>query len=975
MHRAIIIAIFLVILCPNHGKPALTQSSRVYYHAKTKRLVYTMDRERNRIPDFSYVGYKHGNVSIPNIQTTVTISPPKSGDATDIINRAIAQISSRTVNSRTGFRGAVYMKPGVYKVSGIIRIGTSGIVLRGAGNGDDPRRNTIIEATGRSAAQPQVIIGGTGRNGWSPVIKGSQQDITTRFLDIGSTQFQVADVNPYQVGDTIVIMYPLTQSLLRTMRFGDTSPPWTADGDSIVFNRNIIAINRARKMITIDVSLPEKLDSSLSKPYIYKYDKNRYARDIGIERLRVRILSPRGPTDEDHAQNGILLMGVDDAWVRNCTVTGFVRSGIVTSTATRVSVLDSVAVDPFGQLTPGNFYNFAAESFSNLILFRNVFARNGRHHFVVNGATRSSSVVFQNCTSTRANSPSEGHRKWSMGLLYDNCVFDTAIETRALALYNRGSMGSSHGWSAAHSVAWRVSNFRPGTKIPSGFIIIQKPPNAQNYAIGCKATAVTGKKPPAPFAQADGWIENIADVFPYSLYYAQIGERLRRDIGGVFATARAIKRRSVENEAETLYVTVTVTEKMCPTDLPSSEAEAKMAANATLEDGNQLGETQSHVIGKRAVEETPTIISENPVETNVVDTRDKDSMFDDISFDDEQTPAFDENGNEIIPDEFDLYEEYTPDLGGADLEGMDFSSLFGDLEQPITGDEELFIPDDTVEEPESPNQSDASGPKLAKRSVNPTSATDNSETTNPVNVENPPKPTSYVTETTVSIGFVGIALATLGAIMYKYKSTHLTTSPLKQNPTTTSSASASTSSDDSDSDTSPITTTKSSASRKRSPTADSITSLKDFVSKSVATVSVPGISPSKSRSRTATNENSILPLTRSRNPTSEGTCLNGGLVNHNQIIANGNGNANTNTNTNANVKTVLVGVKRSRSATHDGVTSLALRGKTTDETIAEVTEEDKAEGTVVPLNQETEKQGATKLTEGNGKDGETELIV
>jgi len=59
-------------------------------------------------------------------------------------------------------------------------------------------------------------------------------------------------------------------------------------------------------------------------------------------------------------------------------------------------------------------------------------------------------------------------------------------------------------------------------------LIVQKPPTAQNYAIGCKGLHVTGVKPPAPFDESQGFIEgtNTAGLYPQSLYLAQLEDRL-----------------------------------------------------------------------------------------------------------------------------------------------------------------------------------------------------------------------------------------------------------------------------------------------------------------------------------------------------------------------------------------------------------------------------------------------------------------
>jgi hypothetical protein len=112
---------------------------------------------------------------------------------------------------------------------------------------------------------------------------------------------------------------------------------------------------------------------------------------------------------------------------------------------------------------------------------------------------------------------------WSQGLLYDNLKeINTNVTSgnHVLGLYNRGDFGSGHGWASVHSVAWNCN-------VGTSNIIIQKPPTAQNYGIGCIGN-VTGVKPPAPFSHPQGYIEgtNVSGLNPQSLYLAQLSERL-----------------------------------------------------------------------------------------------------------------------------------------------------------------------------------------------------------------------------------------------------------------------------------------------------------------------------------------------------------------------------------------------------------------------------------------------------------------
>ena len=51
------------------------QSSDIIYKDGNGNLNYVSDAEDNRIPDFSFAGYRSGEAAIPNVPVQVTIAP------------------------------------------------------------------------------------------------------------------------------------------------------------------------------------------------------------------------------------------------------------------------------------------------------------------------------------------------------------------------------------------------------------------------------------------------------------------------------------------------------------------------------------------------------------------------------------------------------------------------------------------------------------------------------------------------------------------------------------------------------------------------------------------------------------------------------------------------------------------------------------------------------------------------------------
>jgi hypothetical protein len=505
------------LCCVVVSASAQWQSSRVYYDG-AGHLTYVADSAGNRIPDFSHAGYKGGGVPLPGI-SVVKSTYPQAGDNTARLQAAIDSVGALPAD-QNGFRGTLLLAPGVYNVYGTLYLRTSGVVLRGSGDGGDSLTSTIIFGRGDTPHQRTIIeAGGGSETLWRDSLAGSRTNILNDTLLVGASSFRVAYPARFAVGDNIILYHPCTDLWLQAIEYGgpDTSEGWTVGSQPIVYNRYITRISD--DTVTIDVPVFNTLVRSLSQSYIYKYTRSGLRTKIGIENLRVDI-ETAGGTDENHAWHAIEMQQIEDSWIRKCTMLHFGQSGVMTHTATRITIDSCQALEPVSIITGERRYNFNMYSGSQQILVSHCTTSYGRHDYVSNGTSWTSGCVFLDCLSIHTYSSSEGHRRWTMGFLYDNIVFTGASTSTILGLYNRGSYGTSHGWGIAHSVLWNCD-------ATGHTVLVQQPPTAQNYAIGCKGT-VTGATPPAPFVHPQGYIEgtNQSGLNPRSLYLAQLGERM-----------------------------------------------------------------------------------------------------------------------------------------------------------------------------------------------------------------------------------------------------------------------------------------------------------------------------------------------------------------------------------------------------------------------------------------------------------------
>ncbi|MGN1239576.1 MAG: T9SS type A sorting domain-containing protein [Paludibacteraceae bacterium] len=482
------------------------------------------------LPDFSHAGYHGADLDLPDVPTVKTISPIQ-GDNTAHIQAAIDSVGTLPLDAN-GHRGALLLKAGRYPVSGTIYIDYDGVVLRGEGDEED---GSVIYATGDTPHQRDVVvIGNRTKRVWGAAEKaGTRQDITDPVVPTGRDTITVADASAYHAGDEIIIFHPCSSAWLNAVNRGgvpypDPSAPEEADerwneGDyPITYHRYIRHIDGNR--LTLDAPVFYTLNRSLSQSYCYIPNLNGTYTESAIEDIRIEIESAGG-TDENHAWQAVRFRSIENAWAKGCTFVGFGQSGIITEACRRSTFRDCQALDPVGIVTGERMYNFNTYLHTQLCLFQDCYARNGRHHYISNGTSGTSGNVFLHCVSDGVQNANEGHRAWTQGMLYDGHQEVNLCRQFVLGLYNRVAMGTGHGWSAVHSVLWNCD-----VDEDYGTIGLQKPPTAQNYAIGCHAKKITGK----PVSASDfpiGYVEgqNTDGLEPASLYLAQLLQRHNQD--------------------------------------------------------------------------------------------------------------------------------------------------------------------------------------------------------------------------------------------------------------------------------------------------------------------------------------------------------------------------------------------------------------------------------------------------------------
>jgi hypothetical protein len=510
----LLIAALAADLAAGQAAPA----SAWVYRGPDGRLVYKADERGNRIPDFSNVGYRGGGVAIPDVPVKATVDP-LPGDAGPRIQAAIDEVSRLAPDAR-GCRGAVRLKKGRYEIAGSLFIRVGGVVLRGEGEDED---GTVLVAMG-ARQRSLIVVGGKEarvaneeEGGGTPASMAGGalwRAVTDDYVPVGAHRFHLDRVDGLKVGEEIVIKRPSTAAWIHEIgmdRIPSSDHPviqWRAGSKDLYFTRTITAIDGGE--ITVDAPLVNALDKKFGGGQVTLLTRDDAIEETGVENLRGDS-DYRGRNDERHGWVFIDLANVRNAWVRRVTSIHFGYGCIYVRRQAREITIDACScLDPISKLLGGRRYCFALDG--QLTLVEHCYARNGRHAFVMH-AQAAGPNVFYDCFSDQTYADSGPHHRWSVGVLYDNVrvvVSPNHFEPNSggLNIRNRGNSGTGHGWTGANQVAWNCA---------ARGMIIEQPPTAQNWAIGCVAKTHSGDA---------YWDSFGSPVQPQSLYLSQLRERL-----------------------------------------------------------------------------------------------------------------------------------------------------------------------------------------------------------------------------------------------------------------------------------------------------------------------------------------------------------------------------------------------------------------------------------------------------------------
>ncbi len=515
--------------------------SSIAFPGKDGKLIYVPDYLGNKIPDYSYTGYMQGKEDIPSLPVIMTLEP-EPGDDTQRIQKALDEIGDLQPDEN-GMRGTLLLNKGIYEIEGQINISKSGVALRGQGSGDikemwlDPSEKlTLEELKNKVSSQNATVLIATGKSrrilinikGLSGVEleQGTMTKITDMYVPVGANSFHVKDPETFSIGDKVIVQRIGNENWIQEIGMnqipGDNITQWKAF--DLDFEHTIVEIEENR--ITVDSAIMCAIDSRWGGGRMYRYDDPGRITMSGVENLRV--ISYWMPNEDEvddtrHADRCIVISNARDCWVKDVATEHFYSEtlgGIYTDYSSKnITIKKSSVLIAHPDFYAGPGYDSSGRTFyeTNVYVGRYAFHLAGqgglvsecytlhsRHAYVVN-ARVSGPNVFYMSEGKYSLTNSEPHHRWSVGGLYDN-IRDN------IAVMNRLSSGTGHGWSGANYTVWNTI----------GQLAVQKPPTAQNWAIGH-----SGEKWNGFFESPDGfWELKDEQINPESLYIQQLTERI-----------------------------------------------------------------------------------------------------------------------------------------------------------------------------------------------------------------------------------------------------------------------------------------------------------------------------------------------------------------------------------------------------------------------------------------------------------------
>ena len=540
------IGLLLVLFASISMVSAQTWRSSLYPENWTPGM---KDSQGRFLHDFSYAGYRSGEVALPEITTNVidvTKSPYLADNtgATDV--RAVLQLALNDAGKAGG--GVVYMPEGTYKINvsasanNAIRISYSNVVLRGAGADKTFIYNDNSNVRNVSIFTIRPLSGGDWASSGTNTVT-----IVSDLLE-PTQEIPVSSVTGFKVGDWVIVRSDVTTGFIEEHQMAGL---WGTGMMGPTFYRTIVAIDPSSNTLKLDAPTRYFLKKR-DNPRVYKV--NPALREVGIEHFSIAnkqtTLAGMGGLDfgkagtgayEIHASNLFGFFNAVNCWMKNIQTyepaanTGdfhLVSNGVLLQRTRFVTIESCFFQKPQYEGEGGNGYMYIMGG--NDCLVRNSRANHARHNYDFKTMQSNGNVILR-CRGENSSLASDFHMHLSMSNLFDNFTANKDFLEAKFRPY--GTSPSMHGHPTTQSVFWNTN----GEAYPAGkSYIVESAQYGWGYIIGTRGVASAVRTTPVigttsnyPYdSSPEDFKEGIGKgslLQPESLYEDQLKLRIARN--------------------------------------------------------------------------------------------------------------------------------------------------------------------------------------------------------------------------------------------------------------------------------------------------------------------------------------------------------------------------------------------------------------------------------------------------------------
>jgi hypothetical protein len=285
----------------------------------------------------------------------------------------------------------------------------------------------------------------------------STTEIVDRLVPVGAKALIVKDISSFAPGDRVFVERDATPEWIAAMEMdrlerNGKAQTWLAPGSVIRHTRTVVAVDAAKRIVSIDSPLVDAIDAVFGPGRLTRYrfapGSSSQTTDCGIESL-VILLAPSHSSDPVNQNPTFVGLSfrpfVEDCWASAVSLKGFTASVIIDQDARRLTLRD-VAVHRTAPTkrneSKGLPFDYEIRGSQILLLRCSTHGEPNTHSYTVVTQSRimGPNALVDFMTEQTCHVVST-HQRWAAGFLIDGGRMGK------IELSNRKHLGSGHGWT------------------------------------------------------------------------------------------------------------------------------------------------------------------------------------------------------------------------------------------------------------------------------------------------------------------------------------------------------------------------------------------------------------------------------------------------------------------------------------------------------------------------------------------------